>query len=146
MSDFIPTTTVEIEEAKRRKFLETRKKVFNSIPSVPGVYILTFPNGRQYIGQTKDLRAAISRHLKNLFPSLVTIYRRRRNSENEYCLNWYKKCRDENPDLKTYEGVKFEYYEDENPVEKEKEILSKYSKKDLKNFYNTSWGGKVQSN
>lgn len=37
---------------------------FNEIPSVMGIYCLTFPNGMKYIGQSSNVRGRIFTHIK----------------------------------------------------------------------------------
>ena len=60
---------------------------YNQLPKCPGLYWLTFANGKSYLGHTKNLYNRITTHFKELM------------KEKDWASNWYQICRIENKRL-----------------------------------------------
>lgn len=53
--DFIVRSDFASDNRKKEKFYEQRRAILDEIPEMSGCYILTFPNGKKYLGGTTNL-------------------------------------------------------------------------------------------
>lgn len=88
-----PYTVEEIEKLKIWVTLDVNtidwKDEIKKYPRSAGVYVMTFPNGKKYLGQTVNFQERIESHFSGLFGN--------RKSE---VMAWYSDCLKENPQLK----------------------------------------------
>lgn len=113
------------EKLRIKKFYEERFATLGLIPYKSGVFILEFPNGKSYVGSTKNLRLRIREIFIELFPKPQTIASRRRNGKELYKERWIGKVKAENLELKTYKDLIVKYRVCEDFEEEKLRILSK---------------------
>lgn len=127
-----PYTTKEIRELKIHFvkedtciiFIDWKNKV-KQYPRSAGVYIMTFPNGKKYLGQTNNFQKRFEGHFSGLFGD--------RKSEG---MSWYSKCLEDNPQLKP-EDIEIECIPTGSRKALEKEMLSQIE--DRTEYYNCSY-------
>lgn len=124
-----PYTVEEIEKLKIWVTLDVGtidwKDEIKKYPRSAGVYIMTFPNGKKYIGQTVNFQERIKGHFSGLFG----------NRESERMV-WYPDCLKENPQLKPRD-IQIECIPTGSRKTLEKEMLSQIENKAA--YYNLSY-------
>ena len=134
MSDFesAPLTVTERrilanqEYNKRRQFLY--KVGYNSI----GCYILTFPNGKKYIGKATSLGRRLEQHFSILAPVKAP-------SKRPHC-EWYDVALKENEGMiKSFRDIDVQIYYTLQCDKKETELLQSVPIEERSNYYNTQW-------
>lgn len=123
MSDFELKTTWQNEDLKDYRIKRERYKDLGKIPYAAGAYILTFPNGKTFIGEASNLRMTIKKRLAELFPKPQTIISRKRNNRPPYEMAWMEKARNENPDMKTYQDLEIRAIICNDPLYLKKRLL-----------------------
>lgn len=124
-----PYTVEEIEKLKIWVTLDVTtinwKDELKKYPRSAGVYIMTFPNGKKYIGQTVNFQERIGGHFSGLFGD--------RKSE---VMAWYPDCLKENPQLKPRD-IQIECIPTGSRKTLEREMLSQIEDKAA--YYNLSY-------
>ena len=127
----------EIDLIKQER-KEQRDKAIKPLEGVSGVYILTFPNGKKYIGQSSN----IGERLKSHFSILIYSKRRDMYQSRQYIqdkeLPWYTLCKQENPNLQV-KDIQIYWEAAQYPKERETELLKSISVEDRCKYYNSQW-------
>ena len=98
-------------------------KILEGIHETAGVYIITFPNGKKYLGQSKNIKHRLSEHF-----SYLSNYFNYKSAPD-----WYGICLKENPGLQL-EKISIEFIAAKNCRELESEMLQ--SIEDRTQYYN----------
>lgn len=106
-----------------------------NLPKTSGVYILTFPSGKQYIGSSKNIQRRVGEHLRGLYVNYFSLSSEEALKTNKFP-QWYKDCMNELSN-KAVSAVKIEYIETQDYRERE-EIETR--KKPINSLYNTQTG------
>lgn len=117
MNDFEIIRSCKNEEVLKQKFYKQRFKDLGQVPFHSGIFILTFPNEKFYMGATNNLRFRLREIFIELFPKPQTLLSRQRNGRRLYQKVWMEKARKENPSIKTYKDLKIKCIVCENPKE-----------------------------
>lgn len=115
-----------------------RFNLIDKIKPCCGVYIIKFPNGKFYIGSSKDIKRRIHEHIYGIYYDQEYQWYRTAAIENNFIaqenITWkqrrslYEKC-----------PVKVYVHKCSNYKEKEKEVLKSISKEDRVYCYNTQF-------
>lgn len=107
------------------------KSQLSTIPECAGIYFITFPNKKHLIGESINLRTAITKIVKELFPT-----RRKKIAQlNSYVskTNWVELCLKENEGLR-FEDLEIHYYL--SPQASDRKKMLRVEPDERENFYN----------
>lgn len=130
-----------IKEIRRKRYekLRLKRALLESIPQTGGVFILTFPNGKHFMGFTlRDMRERIKYNLKFLTQSKKTKYHR---FKPRYV--WHEQCFRENPDLEDFRQIEIRIALHPEPHKYYKELWNSLTPKEKENFYYSKAGRKT---
>ena len=120
--DDIENLNITVKSEKIRYASE----ILEGIPEAAGVYIITFPNGKKYLGQSKNIKRRLSKHF-----SYLSNYLNYKNPPE-----WYGVCLKDNPGLQL-EKVFIEFIAAKNCKEIESEMLRGIE--DRTQYYNSDF-------
>lgn len=110
----------------------TIKYIIDDIPQTSGVYFLKFPNGKEYIGSSNNLKRRIKEHLREIYVRvprmLLPEFKESGKSE------WYWRCVQDLVNNHSIYGVKIDYIECSDYRIREQEEIKK---KPISQLYNT---------
>lgn len=133
MNDFekVPLTVSQIKMMQDQERKERQDFFYQVGYNSIGCYIITFPNGKKYIGKSDRLGYRIKQHLSQLIP----IGRPPRT----YSSLWYEQAVKENKGMmKSFRDVDIQVIYNLNP-NKETSLLQAVPLEERSNYYNTQW-------
>lgn len=126
--EVLPLTIKQVEQKKKEQQGAIKKRLTKLNAKGEGCYILHFPNGKSYIGKTKDLWKTLKRLLSNIKKTKETIE------------TWYDLAALENFYLiKDEKDIEIEVIKTKNYKDKYKELKSQVPKAERKSYYNMRW-------
>lgn len=108
------------------------KYIVSSLPTSAGVYTLTFPNGKQYIGSSNNIQRRVREHLRGIFCKCIGYTEA--DFKNTKYPEWYRECLRELGRNKSVKQVKIDFFETEDYKIKEEEKIKQYP---ISQLYNT---------
>lgn len=124
---------------KRWERIKLKRALLESIPQQGGVFILTFPNGKHFMGFTlRDMRERIKYNLKFLTQSKKTKYHR---FKPRYV--WHEQCFKENPNIESFEEIQIRIALHPEPYKYYKELWNSLTPEEKENFYYSKAGRKT---
>lgn len=89
------------EKEQREKAERKNKFLLNVGYHNEGVYVLKFPNGKSYVGSSKEM----GKRLQQLFRELFSV-----KKNQVFSQDWIKKAKEENPQIKSFSDLTIDIY------------------------------------
>ena len=134
MADFqiIPMTVSERKYLQNKEYRLRNEFLYKVGYNSSGCYILSFPNGKKYIGKTKSLGARLKEHFRQLVPIGIEC--------KNYDALWYQQAKKENEgQIKTFRDIGVQIFYTVDITKKENELLRQVPKEERDQYYNTQW-------
>lgn len=127
-----PLTVTERRILENQEYKRRRQFLYKVGYNSSGCYILTFPNGKKYIGKAMKLGRRLEQHFSILAPVKIS-------SKRPHC-KWYDIAMSENKGaIKSFQDINVQIYYTLQYEEKEKELLKNVPIEARHNYYNTQW-------